>query len=302
MYGDGTLQFSTKFFITPLLQILSSLILIFTIVYFSICIFLFFNQPRFVFFPSSEITKTPGSVSLPHQDVWLPVESSSGKHDYIHGWWVENKNSHGKVLLYLHGNSLNISANLNRTKIYYQQGFSVLIIDYRGYGLSKGDFPSESQVYEDAEIAWNYLIDKQQASPDEIFIYGHSLGGAIAIELALQKPQAAGLIVESSFTSIRDMIAHRRNIFSIFPVDWILTQRFDSINKVSSLKIPVLFIHGAADNSVPSYMSKKLYDTAPQRKYLLIVNHAQHNDVAEASLSEYIDSINYFFKLTKVSK
>ncbi|MEM7724770.1 MAG: alpha/beta fold hydrolase [Cyanobacteria bacterium P01_A01_bin.45] len=298
MYGNKNLQYSIKLFC----QILSGLILFSTIIYFGACVFLFFYQPRLIFFPSSEIGKRPGNFSLPHQDVWLPVEYSNPQQEYIHGWWMENKKSDGRVLLYLHGNSLNISANISQAKLYYQQGFSVLLIDYRGYGLSQGSFPSESQVYEDAHIAWDYLVQKQQISPSKIFIYGHSLGGAIAIDLAVKCPQASGLIVESSFTSIQEMIEHQRNIFSIFPVDWILTQRFDSINKVPNLKMPVLFIHGALDNSVPSYMSKKLYETAPSPKHLVIIDDAQHNDVSEVATPEYIESINYFLKLTKIYK
>ncbi|MEM7552562.1 MAG: alpha/beta fold hydrolase [Cyanobacteria bacterium P01_A01_bin.84] len=255
-----------------------------------------------IFFPSSQITKTPENFSLPYQDVWLPVEfKDNRKKHYIHGWWIENRKSDGRVLLYLHGNSLNISANINRAKLYYQQGFSVLLIDYRGYGLSSGPFPSESQVYEDANIAWNYLVAKQGISPNQIFIYGHSLGGAIAINLALRYPQAAGLIVESSFTSISQIIEHR-NIFSIFPVNQILTQKFDSQSKVSSLKVPVLFIHGRSDASVPSYMSEKLYNAAPKPKHLVIVDGAQHNDVGEISPSQYTESIKYFLKLVEVYK
>ena len=84
-------------------------------------------------------------------------------------------------------------------------GFSVLIVDYRGYGKSGGGFPSEGQVYEDAETAWTYLIRELHADPGHAFIYGHSLGGAIAIELGLHHPEAAGLILESTFTSIADM-------------------------------------------------------------------------------------------------
>ncbi len=202
------------------------------------------------------------------------------------------------MLLYLHGNGINISANIAHTNRFYQLGFSVLLIDYRGYGRSQGDFPNEMRVYQDAATAWQYLTQQQQIPPQQIFIYGHSLGGAIAIDLAVKHPQAAGLIVESSFTSIREMVSTQKS-FSIFPVDLILTQRFESIKKVSQLRMPVLFIHGTADSTVPSYMSQKLYDAALEPKQLILVPGAEHNDVAVVSGGKYLQWVQLFVQKAK---
>ncbi len=156
---------------------------------------------------------------------------------------------------HLHGNGLNIGANIAHASRFHQLGFSVLLIDYRGYGRSEGAFPNEKKVYQDAATAWNYLVQKLQIPPRHIFIYGHSLGGAIAIDLAVKHPNAAGLIVESSFTSIREVVAYR-NLFWMFPVNLILTQRFESIKKLPQLRMPILFIHGTADSTVPFFMSQ----------------------------------------------
>ncbi len=182
-----------------------------------------------------------------------------------------------KVLLYLHGNGLNIGANINQSYRFRQLGFSVLLIDYRGYGSSEGGFPNESQVYEDAETAYNYLVKQRQLSPIQILLYGHSLGGAVAIELAIKHPEAAGLIVQSSFTSMADMVENNA-LTRIFPVRLLLTQRFNSIAKVKLLRMPVLFVHGTADPFIPAIMSKKLYAACAEPKQLLLVSNAKHNN------------------------
>ncbi len=265
----------------PIWAILSSII-----AYSCACVFLFFYQPRLIFFPSSDVEKTPLHFNIPYQEVCLPVEVTAKKSQLIHGWWMQTDRPSDRVLLFLHGNSLNIGANINRANFFRELGFSVLLIDYRGYGRSEGSFPNELQVYQDAVTAWNYLHYDQKIPSDKIFIYGHSLGGAIAIDLAVKKPDAAGLIVESSFSSIRDMVA-RQKTFSIFPVDLILTQRFESIKKLPNLKIPVLFIHGSDDSTVPAFMSQSLYAVAPEPKKLVTIPDAEHNDVAEVAPYEY---------------
>ncbi|MBD2531439.1 alpha/beta fold hydrolase [Nostoc flagelliforme FACHB-838] len=263
------------------------------IAYSAICLFLFIKQPRFIFVPSAVIEKTPEFFNLPYEEVWLAVPVKTGKVERIHGWWIKAKKPNAKVLLYLHGNGINIGANITHANRFHQLGFSVLLIDYRGYGRSEGSFPNEKRVYEDAVTAWNYLVQQQEIPPNQIFIYGHSLGGAIAIDLAVKHPQAAGLIVESSFTSIRDLITYR-NMFWMFPVDLILTQRFESIKKLPNLKMPVLFIHGAVDWTVPSFMSEKMYAVAPEPKQLFLVTEADHNNTAVVGGSQYLQRIESF--------
>lgn len=252
---------------------------IWAIAYIASCILLFVLQTRFIFQPTAIIQKTPDAFNIAYEEVWLSVKTRYGKIEKLHGWWIPRKSppSHKKVLLYLHGNGLNIGANINQCYRFRQLGFSVLLIDYRGYGRSEGGFPNESQVYEDAETAYNYLIKQRQLSPSQILLYGHSLGGAVAIELAIKHPEAVGLIVQSSFTSMADMVEN--NAFTrIFPVRLLLTQKFNSIAKVESLRMPVLFVHGTADPFIPAIMSKKLYAASPQPKRLLLLPNATHNN------------------------
>ncbi|MCS6814450.1 MAG: lysophospholipase, partial [Cyanobacteria bacterium] len=189
---------------TPLRQYVKPMVMIVLLLaaaYVSVCLLLLWQQARFIFFPHATLEKTPETFDLPYETVWIPVTAAKDKPEHLHGWWIPARQPHGKVLLYLHGNTNNIGANVEHAGRFHRLGFSVLLVDYRGYGQSEGSFPSEQQVYADAEAAWHYLVQQRGINPEQIVIYGHSLGGAIAIELATRHPQASGLIVESSFTS-----------------------------------------------------------------------------------------------------
>jgi pimeloyl-ACP methyl ester carboxylesterase len=172
-------------------------------------------------------------------------------------------------------------------------GFSVLLFDYRGFGRSDGAFPSEASVYQDAECAWRHVVCRVGGKAQNAFIYGHSLGGAVAIELALHHPDAAGLIVESSFTSMRDMGTYLA-IFRIFPLLRFVRHHFESIAKVSSLKMPVLFIHGTKDLTVPCRMSRELFAAAVEPKRLVIIPGGHHLDNATVGGRIYLDALGEF--------
>lgn len=286
----------------PLLLLLKPLLgvgVFVAIAYTAACLFLFLQQSRFIFFPSAALQTTPESFNLRYQEVWVPVHRRDRTVERMHGWWMSAAQTDANVLLYFHGNGINIGANVAHAYRFHQLGFSVLLIGYRGYGLSEGSFPSEARVYQDAAAAWDYLVKELQIKPERIFLYGQSLGGAIAIDLAVQKPDAAGLIVDSSFTSIREMVEHQDR-FWMFPVNLILNQRFNSINKVRSLQMPVLFIHGTADRIVPATMSQMLYAAAPDPKQLLLIPEAGHNNVAEVGGSQYLQAVQRFVEQVRM--
>ncbi len=256
-------------------------------------------QNRLIFEPKSLVLANPATFNLPYEEVWLSVATSRNQTEKISGWWIPQTQPNARVILFLHGTSGNMAAqeksyNLDRVAKLYQLGFSVFMIDYRGYGNSKGRFPTEATVYEDAAIAWNYLTTEKSFAPEKIFIYGYSLGGAIAVNLCLQQPKAAGLIAEGCFTSITDMAKYRRKI-QIFPLKLLIAQNFDFINKVKSIKMPVLFIHGINDQTVPVTMSQKLFAAAPEPKKLLLVPNAGHNDLAEVDSDRYLATLQEFF-------
>lgn len=257
------------------------------------CVGLLLFQNRLIFFPSRVIEKTPDLLGLPYEEVWLKFPGSASDSEQINGWWIPGDDH--RVILDLHGNSSNIGGNLGYAQQFHHLGFSVFLIDYRGYGCSSDRFPCERQVYEDAELAFNYLVNSRNIPPDKIVVFGHSLGGAIAIDLATKHPQIAGLIIESSFTSILDMVKVKKK-YRIFPINWLLHQRFDSIAKVKELKMPVLFTHGTADELVPASMSEQLYQACPEPKQLLMIPDADHNHVREMGGDRYRETIKKFLE------
>jgi uncharacterized protein len=252
--------------------------------------FLYFRQAHFIFATERAIKVTPADFQLNYQNVYIPVTNRRGETEKIHGWWIPHPNKEAKPLLYLHGNGITVGENAEHANRLHKLGFSVLLIDYRGFGRSEGEFPSESQVYEDAQAAWNYLV-KQQTQ--KIFIYGHSLGGAVAVDLAIHHPEAAGLIVESSFTSILDLAAGYPWT-QFFPMPLLLTQRFDSLAKVKDLKVPVLFIHGTSDRTIPFQMSQRLFAAAAAPKQLELVPKADHGNDAIVAGPRYLEVIRNF--------
>ncbi|MGF1521086.1 MAG: alpha/beta hydrolase [Leptolyngbyaceae cyanobacterium] len=250
------------------------------IAYVGVCLAIWLGQSRLIFHPQSDLATTPGDIGLTYQDVQIPV---GGGH--LHGWWLPATDDHTQTILFLHGNAGNIAANLRYAGELCQAGPSILMIDYRGYGLSSGPFPNEARVYEDASAAWRYLTQTQSIAPENIVIFGHSIGGAIAIELARYSSKAAGLIVESTFTSMSAMVDYIG--YSRIVPKWLLNQLFDSEQKLPTLHLPMLLIHGLEDNTVPATMSEQLYAKASGPKKLWLVPGANHNDIAEVAGPKY---------------
>jgi uncharacterized protein len=280
--------------------------------YSSTCVYLYFHQRQLILRPTSEISNIPSSskFNISYQNVKIPFAGSA---EQLSGWWIpapspqEKLNSlpnepirilkSPKTIMYLYGAGGNKSYYnyLTRVEGLRNMGFSVMVVDYRGFGESQGNEPNESQMYEDSQTVWDYLIKERKIDPKDIIIYGESLGGAIAIDLAVKHPEAKALIVQSSFTSMSQTVK-RRDWLWMFPVDLLLTQKFDSISKIHSLKIPVLFIHGTADSVVPSYMSQKLYDKAPEPKEILLVPGAEHFRIYQPGQNSYLQAINKFME------
>ncbi|MCA1994442.1 MAG: alpha/beta hydrolase [Coleofasciculus sp. S288] len=286
------------------LSLLWSLLLtiggVFAIAYMVASSFLLLRQNRFIFKPYHVIRTLPSAFNLDYQDVWISVPTASGKIERIHGWWIPGVAPEADVWLYLHGNGSTLGDEVKRAFWFHQLGYSTLMIDYRGYGRSEGKFPTESSVYEDVEAAWTYLTQVQQIPPKRIFLYGYSLGGAVAIELAQRHPEIAGLAVEGTFTSMRSMVDHLYRQFGIFPVDLLLHQRFNSLHKVHSLSMPILFIHGTSDRLVPAYMSQTLFEAASEPKKLLLVSEAGHQDVGERGKEQYFQAIQWVVEQAQV--
>lgn len=233
------------------------------------------------------------------QELNIPVKTPLGSDQFLHAWWWPAQRSDAPTVLYLHGTRWNLTAQVRRISALHEMGFAVLAIDYRGFGQSPGDLPSERTVYEDAAAAWERLL-ALQPDASRRFIYGHSLGGAIAVDLAERvnkedHSKAAGLIVESTFTDLGAVAAAVIN--TSLPVRWILSEKFDSIDKIADIDMPVLIVHGADDPYVPSRFSRELYAAAVEPKRLLLVPGGNHNNSMILGNREYLQALREVFDL-----
>lgn len=206
---------------------------------------------------------------LPAEDVFF--ESSGGTS--LHGWYIPHPEPRA-LILYCHGNAGNIS---HRTPIlralHDQVGATVFIFDYRGYGRSGGT-PYESGFYADARAARRWLAEKEGVDESEIVLLGRSLGGAVAVELA-SDGGAKALILESTFTSVRDMA---KEIFPWVP-RFLVSRSYDSSEKIGRYGGPLLQSHGDCDTIVPMRLGRELFDKASGKKTFYTVEGGNHNDM-----------------------
>ena len=229
-------------------------------------------------------------VNPGYAEQWIPVGSNG---DRLHAYWVESRNPQAPVMLYLHGARWNLSGSTGRIARWRDLGFSVLAIDYRGFGESTDVPPSEQNSYEDAQAAWAWLGRLAPGKPR--YIVGHSLGGAIAVDLAVRHPDASGLVVEATFTSVREMIATQRWWYT--PATFLLTQEFDSRAKIGLVKMPVLVVHGTEDRVVPYEMGEQLFELAPQPKRFIRVEGGSHHNLSAAAFDEYRRTLAELFRV-----
>jgi hypothetical protein len=236
-----------------------------------------------LYFPTREIEHTPAAIGLSFDEVRLKTADGLT----IIAWHIPVPDARA-VLLFCHGNGGNISHRLDSIRIFHDLGLSVLIFDYRGYGSSEGE-PTEEGTYLDAEAAWNFLVKDKGIDPARIIIFGRSLGSAVAAELAMRRKTGA-LIIESGFTSIPDL---GRKYYPYVPVSLITRFHYATIDKVSSLALPKLFIHSPEDEIIPYDQGRKLFETAGQPKEFLKLR-GDHNEGFLLSGELYINGLQQF--------
>lgn len=251
--------------------VLRSRMFLFRILSFVIVSFFLLNavfywlQPGMLFYPLKQLDATPNDWGLQYEDVALKTSDNI----QLHGWFVPVENSK-KVVLFFHGNGGNISHRGESIMIFNQLGLNVFIIDYRGYGLSEGEI-TEQGLYNDAMSAWQYLTQQRGYKKSDVIVFGRSLGGAVATQLAsLVKPRA--LILESTFTSVRDMANKVLPVVANFIY---LRFNFDTEKRIRQVTVPVLVMHSPDDDIVPFALGKRVFAAANEEKefYKLRGNH-----------------------------
>jgi hypothetical protein len=225
-------------------------------------------EPALIYHPTPAGGATPAQWGLPYRAVAIPTADGQT----LQAWWLPREEPEAPLLLFFHGNAGNREDRLHNLAGLWRAGIAVLIFDYRGYGGSSGR-PSERGLLLDGEAAFDWLRGETGGRP--IFFFGRSLGGAVAARVALRRP-AAGLILESTFTSVPAMA---RVAFPLPGIQRLVRTRLDALGAVKTLRVPLLIIHGTADELVPIAMGRRLYEAAPgPDKTFRAVPGGRHND------------------------
>ena len=227
-------------------------------------------------------------------ECWIDyLAADTGAPVRLHACWLGQARAEAPVLLYLHGARCHLGDNHDRLQHLHHLGFAVLGIDYRGFGHSTASSPSERSACEDAHAAWQWLAQRHPQA--RRFVYGHSLGGAVAVQLAAGGSQVSGLIVEGTFTSIPE-------VYDTFKWHWLplrrlITQHFDSARHVATVTAPILVVHGSADHLVPPQLGRALFERATSAKRFVLVEGGSHHDTHRVGLPQVREAMRELFGL-----
>jgi len=228
---------------------------------------LYFMQPTFLYGPVREVLYTPGELGMDFESVVF----KSGDGLQLSGWYIPAKNSKF-TMLFCHGNGGNIMHRLDSISIFCNLGLDCFIFDYRGYGSSEGKADEEG-TYLDVMAAYKWLREEKKISADNIIVFGRSLGGSIAAQLA-SKVKVEALIIESAFTSYVDI---GKKFYPYMPVRWFARFGYRTIDYVKDINCPVMIIHSRGDEIIPFEFGLELYKIANEPKEFVEI-FGSHND------------------------
>lgn len=256
------------------------------------------KQRQWIFQPSDRSWSGGSLAAEDMDDVWIEFTSAeTGEPVKLHGLWHPHpdlrQRADAPVLLYLHGARWNVTGSAFRIRRMQELGFSVLAVDYRGFGKSTQQLPSETLAAEDALAAWDWLAQRHPDRPR--YIFGHSLGGAIAIELARQVKDERGTLVEGTFTSIPDVVSTFR--WGWLPISPLITQRFESVRKVADIGSPLLVVHGSEDRLIKPELGQKLFEAARGPKAFVLVEGGSHHNTNSVGQPQYRQALAELFGL-----
>ena len=247
------------------------------LIYFVITVVVYFFQRKLLYHPFSPQITGKGLI---HNFETINFKTSD---NFELKGWFHLKKSNKKTILFLHGNAGNLDNRIDKLNFLGNMDINFLIISWRGYSGNPGN-PSETGLYKDAlgGIEW---LNKKGISNDRIILYGESLGTAITTEVA-QNENFAGIILEAPFTSMVDM---GQKIYPIFPVKFLLKDKYESKNKIKNIKSPILVLHGRKDKIVPFYMGEKIFEMANSPKFKYFTDLDDHMMNFDEKLVNEID-------------
>lgn len=263
-------------------KVILNIVIIILSVYVFVIFYMFINQENYLFFPSKEYISPPSNLGV--EEVWFKTNDG----EKLHAWWLENKKD-SKTVIFFHGNAGNISDRVSQVQIFKKLKLNCLMVDYRGYGKSSGKIKKEKDIYLDSLAAWDYVIKEKGVQAKDIIIWGRSLGGAVAIDLAQEKDVFA-VIAESTFYSVVDMAKKQ---YWFLPAGLITKYKFLSNDKVKNIKAPIMIVHSRDDEIVPFEQGERLFDKAIEPKVFLEISGGHNTGIFE-SYDKYIEEIDKF--------
>ena len=244
----------------------------------------------YVFFPQSSFNITPGDLHLNYKEVSFYSQDK----EKLHGWFFPT-NMGEPVIVISHGNACNISHMLEYASLLIEKNLQVFLFDYRGYGKSAGT-PSEKGIYMDAQAAYDYLINEEKILPDNIVLFGQSIGAATAIDVAI-KNHVRSIIIDGAFTSTKEM---SKKIFPMNLISFLLPSNYNNLEKIGHITVPKLIIHGEDDEIVPFSMGKRLFEASRDPKYFYTIKGAGHNDTFVVGGEKYFQDLAYFINNSRL--
>ena len=262
------------------------LLIIVILTYAVINIYVYFIQSSLLFYPNlpgRALVASPKNIGLTYENIEFITEDNIK----LHGWFIPSPKAKGSVLFF-HGNAGNISHRLGSIEIFHRLQLNVFIVDYRGYGQSEGKITEEG-TYQDAQAAWEYLVNTRGINEKGIIIFGRSLGASIASWLA-SKHEPAALIIESAFTSVPAM---GQRLYPFLPVRWLARYKYDTSHYVKNINCPVLVAHSKDDDIIPYEEGREIFLQAAQPKQFLEMR-GDHNNGFIVSGESYVNGLKDF--------
>jgi len=236
-------------------------------------------EPHLTFMPVRDLSLTPGDLGLPFEEVGLTTDDG----ETVRGWFIPAGLPPGAAppptIVHFHGNAENIAPYASLGRLTHDARFNLLLVDYRGYGRSSGR-PSEAGIYLDGAAALRFLRSRDGIDTGRIILWGRSIGACVAVHLAAADRGIAGIVLESSFTTGRDLLWHGGAIV-LYPLSFLASYRFDQAGTIAGVDAPVLFVHGTDDRIAPYHLARRLHDLAPGPKTFLTIEGGGHNDLLE---------------------